>query len=190
MNSIGADPCDWDKCCKLMADVDLGQFDGQDGREKFNMIGEFVWQDPNTTPFTGVFDGNGHTITNFTYTSTGIIYIGLFGYVDGYAEIKNLGLINTQVDVELVIVGSLVGLLRKGTISNTYVEGGYVSGGMSGGLVGYNEGGIITNCYSSGDVTASHSVGGLGVFNDGTITSCYSSGYISGHDGVGGLEVG
>src|SRR4030043_606924 len=77
MNSIGADPCDWDKCFKLMADVDLGQFDGQDGREEFNMIGEFVWQDPNTTPFTGVFEGNGNTITNFTYTSTGIIYIGL-----------------------------------------------------------------------------------------------------------------
>ncbi|GAG85111.1 unnamed protein product, partial [marine sediment metagenome] len=46
-----------------------------------------------------VFDGNGHTISNFTYTSTDTDYIGLFGYVSGgNAEIKDLGLIDPNVD--------------------------------------------------------------------------------------------
>ena len=31
--------------------------------------------------FTGVFDGSGHTISNFSYTSTDKRYIGLFGCV-------------------------------------------------------------------------------------------------------------
>ena len=55
MNAIGANPNDWDKHFKLMADIDLSAYTGT----AFNIIGSFR----------GVFDGNGHTISNFTYTS-------------------------------------------------------------------------------------------------------------------------
>ena len=92
MQAIGADANDWDKHFMLMADIDLSQFDGRDGREKFNVIGEYA------NPFTGVFDGNDHTISNFTYDSNDRIDVGLF--VDVYgpnAEIKNLGLIDPNV---------------------------------------------------------------------------------------------
>ena len=61
MQAIGADANDWDKHFVLMADIDLGQFDGKDGREKFNVIGN------EDNPFLGLFDGNNHTISNFTY---------------------------------------------------------------------------------------------------------------------------
>lgn len=196
MNAIGAEPNDWDKHFKLMADIDLLDFDGQEGRPPFNMIA------PDTndairvfdgTPFTGVFDGNGHTISNFTYTSTDTNRIGLFGCVEGEyfeenAEIKNLGLIDPNVDAGTANdVGSLVGWLIRGTINNCYVEGGGVSGDYSvGGIAGYNSGTII-NCYANGSVMGSGNVGGMVGCNSRTITNCCASSVVIGNTRVGGM---
>jgi len=178
MQAIGADPCDWDKCFKLMADVDLGQFTGTE----FNIIGNL------TTKFTGIFDGNDHTISNFTYDSNDKNFIGLFGYVfNPNAVIKNLGLINAEVSGQFFI-GSLTGYLENATISNCYAEGGSVIGLSSvGGLVGTNDGGTITNCNSSNSVSGHHSTGGLVGSTNGTIEGCYSKSNVSGDDFVGGL---
>jgi len=191
MNAIGADSNDWDKHFILMADIDLSTFTETD----FNIIGERYYDGGwIENPFTGVFDGSGHTISNFSYTSTGTDYIGLFGYVGksgANAEIRDLGLINPNVDAgtENCVVGSLVGRLGYGgTITNCYAEGGSVVGDENvGGLVGYNYG-TITNCYSSGNVSGSLEVGGLVGDNwSGRIINCYSSGSVSGYSGVGGL---
>ena len=157
MQAIGADANDWDKHFVLMADIDLSQFDGQDGREEFNIIGdgEYVgWPVP-STPFTGVFDGNGHIISGFACYSNRRASIGLFGYVDGEnSEIKNLGLTDPDVHVGGDNVGALVGYFsNNGAITNCYAEGGSVSGdNQIGGLVGVSVNGTITNCYSSARV--------------------------------------
>ena len=184
MNAIGADSNDWDKHFLLCANIDLAGFTGT----SFNIIGYWVdWGSPDNNPFTGVFDGNDHTISNFTYTSTNRNGIGLFGYVTG--EIKNLGLIDPNVDAGTGSqVGSLVGYLREGTITNCYAEGGSVSGDDTiGGLAGSNWG-TISNCYSTCSIRGSSGVGGLvGVYNIGTINNCYSTGDVSGHYIVGGL---
>jgi len=181
MNAIGADSNDFEKHFKLMADIDLAGFTGT----SFNMIGTYYpWH-----PFTGVFDGSGHTISNFTYASTGTNYIGLFGCInDPNAEIKDLGLIDPNIDAGTgEYVGSLVSCLSDGTITNCYVEGGSVLGNHPvGGLVGLNLG-TITNCYSEGSVSGNSYVGGLVGWNDGTITNCYSIGDVEGEDDVGGL---
>jgi hypothetical protein len=187
LNIIGLIPCPLDKHFKLMADIDLGSITGR----SFNIIGNY------NTPFTGVFDGNGHTILNFSYTSTGTSNIGLFGYVDGpNAQIKNLGIIDPNIDAGTGSqVGSLVAYLENGAISNCYVEGGSVSGNYTvGGLVGRNYHGKITNCYSLGDVAGSSSVGGLigrsgpePYWGNGTISYSYSAGGVSGDSMVGGL---
>jgi hypothetical protein len=206
MNAIGADPNDWDKHFKLMADIDLAAYTGTD----FNIIGNQAF------PFVGVFDGNGKKIFNFSYTSTGGGNIGLFEYVSGAnAQIKDLGLIDPNVDTGTGDhVGSLVGMLSGGTVDNCYVQGGSVSGGRDvgglvgwnsgdvincystgtvngdtsvGGLVGYDYRGVITNCYSTGSVSGREIVGGLSGSNGGIITNCYSTGSVSGQDGVGGL---
>ncbi|UCF43453.1 MAG: hypothetical protein JSV99_00560, partial [Planctomycetota bacterium] len=179
MNAIGANQSDWDKHFRLVVDIDLGGFTGT----SFNIIGTH----PND-PFTGVFDGDGRTISNFTYTSTGRDTIGLFAYVDGpSAEIKDLGLINAEVDAGTGGgVGSLVGY-NRGTLTGCHVEGGSVSGiNAVGGLVG--SGGTITGCYSKAvSVSGDDSVGGL-VGGGGTITDCYSEAVsVSGDDVVGGL---
>jgi hypothetical protein len=193
MYAIGIDANDWDKCFKLMADIDLGQFDGKDGRPKFRTIGyaSISTVDTYYVPFTGSFDGNNHTISNFTYTSTDsndFNSVGLFGDIyDPNSEIKNLGLIGPNVTGNDYMVGSLVGRLGEGTISNCYAEGCSVTGRfVVGGLVGGN-GGTINNCYTIGSVSGYKHVGGLVGNNGGTITNCYTIGSVSGYQYVGGL---
>jgi len=116
--------------------------------------------------FTGVFNGNSHKIWNFTWDSNGInYYIGLFGYVIG-GQIKDLGMENVDVNT--------------------------VDGVGVGGLVGVNDYGTITNCYSTGSVSGYSCVGGLvGDIYYGTIRTCYSAGSVSGkrffESYVGGL---
>jgi hypothetical protein len=192
MNVIGLHEEDWDKHFELMADIDLAAYTGTG----FNIIGYYLrYASPDNKPFTGVFDGSGHTISNFSYTSTDANGIGLFGYVDDLnAEIRDMGLIEPNVDAGTGhAVGSLAGRVEDGTISNCYVEGGRVSGGGGvGGLVGMNIWeGTITNCYSSSNVSGSFKVGGLVGYNGGggggTITNCYATGSVTGNEDVGGL---
>ena len=123
MQAIGADANYWDAHFKLMSDIDLGAYTGT----SFNIIGYYEgWGDPDNEPFTGVFDGGGHTISNFTYELNGIgpvfyIGIGLFRHIeDPNAEIKNLGLIDPNIhNVEGgLCVGSLAGVLVSDCIYN------------------------------------------------------------------------
>ncbi|MHC4808354.1 MAG: GLUG motif-containing protein, partial [Planctomycetota bacterium] len=180
MNAIGADANDWDKNFKLMSDIDLSKYTA----EEFNIIGERYYESGwIERPFTGVFDGNGHIISNFSYISKFSNRIVLFGYIEGEnALIKDLGLIDPNIALNVTPetgnhVGSLVGE-NRGTITNCYVEGGSVSGNDDvGRLVGENSWeGTITNCYSSGNVSGVNDVGGLVGENHNTITNCYSKG--------------
>jgi len=195
LNTIGLYPCDWDKHFKLMADIDLSDYAGA----TFNIIGYLM--NYSRMPFVGVFDGNCHTISNFSYISIERNYIGLFGYVDGEnALIKDLGLIEPNVNAGTGdYVGSLVGYLRDGTITGNFVEGGSVSGDRYvGGLVGAH--GVkpgtpqpppftISNCYSTSSVSGATAVGGLVGYNNynGRIMNCYAMGNVSGTTDVGGL---
>lgn len=155
MNTIGTEPNDWDKHFKLMADIDLKDLGGS----SFNLIGDA------SHPFKGVFDGNGHTISNLTYVVTGnedpvddavIQYFGLFRYIDDpNAIIKNLSLVNPDVRPASTcqkwvwVVGALAGSVGSGSISNCSIEGGQVQGErMVGSLVGLNYG-FISDCYTT-----------------------------------------
>ncbi|MHC4572658.1 MAG: GLUG motif-containing protein [Planctomycetota bacterium] len=195
MNAIGADSNDWDKHFKLMADIDLAAFTGTD----FNLIGYFVdWYD--RKPFTGVFDGDGHAISNFSYDCNGVNHTGLFRHMDDpNAKIKNLSLINPIVYAGTGNhVGSLVGMLTNGSIVDCSVQSGSVSGWHSvGGLVGnmsYN--GTVENSYSTATVAGRERVGGLvGVAAGSTalgtsniaISNSYSGSSVSGYSDIGGL---
>jgi len=194
MNEIGTHTGDWGKHFKLMADIDMSGYAGTE----FNRIGT----DPN--PFTGVFDGNGYEISDFTYEGSGGVIGsggGIFAYISGdNAEVRDLILRNPDVGGWQNVVGALVGRLKNGgTISGCSVEGGSVSGPqMVGGMVGAVDEGTIVNCHSSATVFGAYenssNVGGLiGYNNIGSVTNCYSTGNIifSGIDGygeVGGLS--
>ena len=181
MNTIGAEPNDWDKHFRLMADIDLSSYTGTD----FNIIGTGY-----LPAFTGVFDGDGHTISNFTYTSTDSLCIGIFGYIEGpNARIINLGLIDPNVDAGTgAAIGPLAGWIDMGTVTNCYAVGGSIAGeAYVGGLVGRSAG-TIADCYATGSVTGFSFVGGLVGASSSTINNCYSSASVTGYHGnVGGL---
>ncbi|NIP22952.1 MAG: hypothetical protein GWN67_03010 [Phycisphaerae bacterium] len=196
MNTIGDNSYDWNKHFKLVADVNLGDYTGTE----YNVIGYHI-NPSNKVPFSGTFDGNDHTISNLSYSTEDIDYVGLFGYVDGEdAVIKNLGLIGPDIYVPTrQCIGGLVGGLRSGTISGCYVQGGNVTGDyLVGGLSGVcgpdfisDPGGRILSCYTTCDVDGGDSVGGLvGLNSEGvnsTIENCYAMGAVSGWYDVGGL---
>jgi len=194
MNAIGAEPNDWDKHFKLMADIDLGQYPA----DEFNVIG-FPHQ-TNPRPFAGVFDGNGHTISNFTWSSNAVGCVGIFGYVArpfGYSghpddfdpEVRNLELLNPHVDAGgRGFVGSLVGYLSQARVVNCYARDAVVSGGSDvGGLIGRVESGTVTACYSTGTVTGGNSTGGLIGANRACVMNCYSQSNVRGKQGTGVL---
>jgi len=245
MNQIGAEPNDWSSHFLLVNDINLAELTGTE----FNIIGN------DTTAFTGVFDGNGHTISNFTYkktfhlpgpilfrilnhtdqgsntlTNTNNMFSddfvqnwpviisppndisvipgpidfnwipfpfppsfggdGLFASVDGVdAEIKNLTLVDPNIETTGSKIGALVGHLHNGVVSNCGVEGGIlrktiggtvISPGYShlGGLVGNISDGNVSGCYVSDCYLINHSwvgsAGGLTASNGaGTISNCY-----------------
>lgn len=185
MQAIGANLNDWDKHFKLMGDINLMAYDGLDGRPPFNLIGN-SW-----LYFTGSFDGNGKTISNFRYQIRAN-FIGLFRHVYGpEAEIKHLILKDSVVEAqEGYYVGSLVGLLLEGaTLIGCHVENGEVRGqGCLGGLVGCNSHGIVTNCHCHVTVTGYSRLGGLAGRNVyGMISNCTGSGQVTASGVVGGL---
>ncbi len=137
--------------------------------------------------FSGVFDGNDHVIRNVDVNVPGGDYLGLFGYLGPDGQIKNLGVENISI-VGKYRVGALVGYSSYGTISDCYSTGSVSADWDVGGLVGSNRsGGTIVNCYSTGSVAGSSGVGGLVGYNSGATTNCYSTGSVSATDYAGGL---
>ncbi len=180
MNAIGAEPNDWDKHFLLCADLDLSAYT----RTEFNLIGN------DQRPFQGVFDGNHHVISNFTYDVADSNQIGLFGCVeDPNAEIRNLGLANSKIYAsESLGVGSLVGHLRSGTISGCYITGGEITGyALVGGLIGRSEGQIVESQTQSIRIRGEQNIGGLVGLNEGRVRACRASGAVKGGGNIGGL---
>lgn len=133
---------DWDKHFILLNDIDFGGI-------TLTPVAPDTQQDIyfyDGIPFSGYFDGNGHIIRNAVISHPDQIYVGLFGYVNQYGRIQNLG-----------------------------VENATIAGSSDiGGLVGEN-GGEITACFFRGNINGNHIVGGLCGWNYGTITDCFAT---------------
>jgi len=118
--------------------------------------------------FTGIFYGNGHTISNLFINRPSTDYQGLFGYIDVSSEIKNLGVVGVNVTGEYN-VGGLVGA-NDGSVSNSYSTGSVSGNNNVGCLAGCNDGNV-SKSYASGSVSGNENVGGLVGFNDWTVTT-------------------
>lgn len=188
---IGKSPEDWDKHFKLLADVDMNNFNGIGGEPSFPIIGYLKWEPYESKPFKGVFDGNNKKIFNLSITSVGRDFVGLFGYINSpTACVKDLTIVNPYINSTLkMFVGAVAGKVKTGTISNCVVDGGSVYGGYNvGGLVGCIVKGIIKNCSVNTKVSGSTDVGGVVGYNfSAEITRCRFSGYVRGTQDVGGL---
>ncbi len=225
MNTIGANSSDLGKYFKLMTDIDMSIYTGT----QYNIIGnsgtsftgsfdgnghiirDLTYTTTNAVNYVGLFGfTNNATIKNLgvenVNLSTGGSYAGgLVGY-QNYGTIANC---YSTGSVASSCAGGLVGKQWGGTITNCYSTGSITfsssldsSYSYAGGLVGYQESGIITgtitNCCSTGSVTSSSSstssysyVGGLaGKQSSSTITNCYSTGSVTSssfHSYAGGL---
>ncbi len=205
--ALSADANDYSKHFKLMTDIDLSGFDGKEGRPAFNVIGDCH---PETngltyfivgTPFRGVFDGNGNTISHLMALKANgdrRAFVGLFGGVARGAEIKNLRVVvDVNVDGGENIIGALAGY-NGGTVSQCSSQGTIAGKGLTtvGGLIGWNYAGTVTDCHSVAVVSGGY-VGGLLGGNShrqiglerlrGYVSRCYSVGRVSGDLYVGGL---
>ncbi|MHC4194442.1 MAG: GLUG motif-containing protein [Planctomycetota bacterium] len=193
LNAVGAKAGDWNKYFRLMADIDLSGYDGKAGRPSFNRIGYYINFVSNFA-FTGVFEGGGHTISNFTFDSdAGNDGVGIFGYMTSGAQVKNVKLINIDINSTSNIgTGGLVGMMDDGTVSSCSVQGGTVSSvnNDAGGLVGNMWGGTISGCsVDAVNVSADMWAGGLvgSTYTTVVISDCRASCTVSCKQEGGGL---
>ena len=126
-----------------------------------NNVAEANWNPiGGENPFKGIFDGNGHTVSDLYINSSGS-NLGLFGYVDG-AEIKNVTV--------------------QGNVTGFYEEGNEQSGQYVGLVLGVGTTkSKLENCESRGSVTGCGYVGGIaGLVPRGTITLCINRATVTG----------
>lgn len=138
------------------------------------------------SPYTGIFDGQNHTISGLYFNQENSYDVGLFGRNNG--KIANAGILDSYF-YGTSKVGGMCGNNYTGTISNCYNTGSVSGIGTAGGVSGYNYTGSITNCYNTGNVSGSSGfVGGVSGRNQGTITNCYNTSSVSGKERyVGGV---
>ena len=152
----------FNKSFKLTADLDFGGV-----AAAFPYIGSW-W-----TGFEGDFDGDGHSISGAVMNGA---YVGIFPWISGDANIKNLNVISPIVNADWY--GGVITSYVDGaaTFTNLHVTNGQVTSTSTsslGGLVGYSASLTMTNSSFSGTVSSSASgtwskyVGGLIAYADG-----------------------
>jgi hypothetical protein len=165
----------------LGSDIDATVTASWNGGKGFIPIGNI------NNPFTGTFDGQGHTIDRLTSSYSPIFYSGLFGLVSQSGTIKNVGVTNANIRTGFNSGeggGVLVGF-NVGTVTNSFATGAINGGNFGsnvGGLVGTNQSGaLITQSYADVAVTGNgiFSYGGLVGDNAGTISQSYATGRVS-----------
>jgi hypothetical protein len=152
-----------------------------------NLFGGRVFDKAVIPAFSGIFDGNDHTLSHLTIKGKGA-WFGLFGELESGAEVKDLAIVDVNITGSGNFIGGLVGR-NNGHLTSCYITGTVSGDRYVGGLVGHNHSGSITNCYSTGAISGIQRVGGLVGSNcsSGSVTTSYSNGTVSGDYTVGGL---
>ena len=163
--------------------------------------------------FKGVFDGNGHTISNINMTSSDGNF-GFIGELSSTGIVKNLHLNNVYVQGGGYHTGGLVGNCKgevygcsvSGTVRGSDAVGGiaggtesganihdnynlanvYASAQVAGGVAGWATGGTINNNYSMGDITSDQAWKGS-IVGYQTDTTCTNNYYLNGKQNTSGI---
>jgi hypothetical protein len=141
----------------------------------------------NTNPFIGSFEGNSHVLSNATVS--GSDFVGLFGCIKNYSEIKNLGVSNISVAATGTHAGGLASYIEYSTITSCFATGNISGSFIVGGIAGYAHSTTMTGCYAAGVVTAQYdNAGGFAGRTYGSIISgCYADAAVSSNQYAGGL---
>lgn len=174
LNDIDNHPNDLNKHFIMVSDINLAAYSGT----KFNVIGQYSWWTSQGWAFDGIFDGNGHSIFNFSYNNKNQESVGIFGWAGPNSVIKNVYIKDANV-IGYYWVGLLVAS-NEGTVSNCRATGRILGEENVGGLVGYSEeGSMVSNCSADiiieiKDDIYAFAVGGLVGYNHrGTIEDSF-----------------
>lgn len=118
-----------------------------------------------TAPFTGTFDGGGHSISNLHYERTD--GCALFAYNSG--TIKNITVSSGEIGVAspMSAKSAAIALVNDGTIENCH-NYAPVMGNQAAGIAGTNNGDIIS-CTNYGEIQANTYSAGIASINAGNI---------------------
>ncbi|MFB6175045.1 MAG: GLUG motif-containing protein, partial [Candidatus Nanohalobium sp.] len=94
---------------ELVSDVDCSSYSG------FSSVGDSGNQ------FTGVLDGQGHTVSGLTINEGSSDHVGLIGYMGSSSVVKNIGVVNVDITGS-TNVGGLIGY-NEGSVSNSFSTG-------------------------------------------------------------------
>ncbi|MGM9687560.1 MAG: GLUG motif-containing protein, partial [Alloprevotella sp.] len=209
-------------CAKLMADITVNsgvlKSDGTINSDKTSSFTAWVpigYNEVISQPvvYTGLFEGNGKTISGLYFEDADKYYVGLFGISSG--TIQQVGIVDSYFHADRYLgsicgynqgyithcygqsylygadinVGGVCGVnYENSTITNCYHIGTIYDWEPNvGGVCGYNYSGTISNCYHAGNIEHAHenNSGSVCGNNTGTITNCY---YDSEKCSVGGIN--
>jgi hypothetical protein len=177
----------------LAGNYALGNDIDASGAAVFNPLGSMPGSAAaSNTPFTGQFDGMGHTIDKLA--PVGLAYgpqlpygqgtgtaMGLFGVVGEKGVVRNVKITNGTIYLGSAIgsfgllVGVNYGLVTYSSSSGSISDGLIYGGATDGGLVGSNYG-TVERSSSSASISTQGGAGGLVGANYGTIAQSFASG--------------
>ena len=165
--------------------------------------------------FSGVLDGNGHSLHNLTMQQYGVGALGLIGTNNGTIknlECHNFRIFNGNPNVYGTLYAGLLCGINAGTLENIYIYGGSLDVDVgdashdnssyiyAGALCGYNKGtikkcGTVASSLKAVATTYLQDVqvyiGGLvGYSQGGSITDCYGTGATNGKNILGAAQAG
>ena len=168
------------------ADIDLS------GIDNWKPIGELYLYDER--PFTGIYNGNGYTISHLKISNTKKDAVGLFGITGGDALLTGIHLRDVKIILpdQTMHVGTLVGWNSGGSTVSLCSAQGIINTSEYrpnvGGLVGTNAG-TITRCRTNVEITVdrirllgqlSADAGGItGVNSGGLLFACHAIGSVT-----------
>ena len=135
---------------KMTADITYthAASEGDDYAENYTAIGGYNngWRS-----FWGTFNGQGHTVSGIRINKTGTgdadVRQGLFGFISGNADIRNVHVTDARIK-GYNCIGGIVGYNQGGTISGCTVTESYITAtNNDGAICGYKEYGTLSHNY-------------------------------------------
>jgi len=160
----------------------------QNGRLTADITLSGTWEGIGTEaqPFSGVFDGNGYSVSGISSQSD---CSGLFGVIS-HAKVHDLSVSGSLSNGQYL--GGIAGKAVSSTIDHCQSSVTLSSGSYLGGIVGSSENCTISNCAHTDNTignTSSGHVGGIAGYTSSRteIYNCYNTGRIYGYDCFGGI---
>lgn len=173
-----------DKNYILMADIDMTEATAEGG-DWDNGYGWAPIGEDASIPFTGIFDGNGHTIKGMQIRGIKTAYAGLFGYVNG--TIKNINISEAVIttDNKCNYVGTVAGYAKAAEISDILIDvtltlSNNTQNTYAGGAIGYGDSVSLTDIKVNGELNCNVVRGG----NDNRLYSGGIAGYLTGTSAI------